>query len=244
MSHAEKVAHDVNAALEAALDEFDEEDEEEPEAAQSSPPPMAGPSPPPTSETDLMEQMMQELFSGQGEANKDGMPPELAMMGQFLQHIQTQMAQEMQQQNQQEQKQGENPDPRKKTQASSPKQSMPSTSTSKTSPTMSTSATSSTTSTKSPLDETIANLVESMAQHQLSGNDNPIDDTVNNELPPNADAFFDNLMAGNPDALLQGMMEELMKKDIMAEPIQQVAAAFPDWLRQHEKDLTPQEYEK
>ena len=243
----------LNAAMEAALDEFDDDEEEEhpprPEKQPASTDttttttttnltPMTGPSPPPSSPNEvdaLMEQMMQELLQG-GNQTDPNTPPEVAMMGQFLQHMQTQLAQEFENSTQTPAKQ-------------SPEASSTTTSTNKASSTDATDATdapetnnNNNNNNKSPLDETIASLVDSMAKHQLSPNDEDsehVDD-------PTADAFLEQLLSGGagPDALLQGMMQELMAQEIMAEPIQQVAQAFPAWLQQHKADLTPEEFQR
>lgn len=46
---------------------------------------------------------------------------------------------------------------------------------------------------------------------------------------------------GNHDAILDGMMQQLVSKELMYEPMKQVADRFPQWLRQHEVSLSPEE---
>ena len=46
------------------------------------------------------------------------------------------------------------------------------------------------------------------------------------------------------DTILDGMMEQLLCKDIMYEPMKQVASKFPKWLQEHQSVLSPTEYER
>jgi peroxin-19 len=46
----------------------------------------------------------------------------------------------------------------------------------------------------------------------------------------------------NADALIDGMMEQLMSKDLMYEPMKQIARAFPEWLEERRNALSPEEY--
>jgi peroxin-19 len=54
----------------------------------------------------------------------------------------------------------------------------------------------------------------------------------------------DNDDDGASDALLDGMMEQLLSKDLMYEPMKQVAQKFPDWLKERRKSLSEDEYTK
>jgi Pex19 protein family len=42
----------------------------------------------------------------------------------------------------------------------------------------------------------------------------------------------------NADAVVNGMMEQLLSKDLMYDPMKQVASRFPDWLREHQGALS------
>jgi Pex19 protein family len=46
------------------------------------------------------------------------------------------------------------------------------------------------------------------------------------------------------DTILDGMMEQLLSKDIMYEPMIQVATKFPLWLQEHRSTLSTTEYER
>lgn len=52
------------------------------------------------------------------------------------------------------------------------------------------------------------------------------------------DDFEEEMAAGglNPDAIVDGMMEQLLSKDLMYEPMKQVADQFPAWLEEN-KDI-------
>ena len=52
---------------------------------------------------------------------------------------------------------------------------------------------------------------------------------------------FDNL---DPDSVIDGMMEQLMSKELMYEPMKQVTMKFPQWLQTHQTVLSPEEYAK
>ena len=43
------------------------------------------------------------------------------------------------------------------------------------------------------------------------------------------------------DAMLDGMMQQLVSKELMYEPMKQVADRFPAWLREHEDSLSAEE---
>lgn len=266
----------LNAALDAALDDFDDDDDDEATppssssatAAASSVGPPPTPPPPMDDDTDdvdavMMRQMMQVIMNGGGDVNTDAsssstdrrqeqQPPELAMMGQFLQQMQTRLEHEV--------RHMEQPDTEKTASSSSKKKEdeekdaeAKSGATTTTTPTVegaaspASSTPNTSTTTPSPLDETIANLVESFAQNSMKDDEDDDDD-----IPPTGDnhhgsspdeaAFLETLLQGHPDALLQGMMEELMSGEIMQEPIQQVAAAFPDWLEKHRETLSSEEW--
>jgi Pex19 protein family len=65
------------------------------------------------------------------------------------------------------------------------------------------------------------------AQQRMAENDH---DENNND----ASAF-------NADAVVNGMMEQLLSKDLMYDPMKQVATRFPDWLREHQDRLSATE---
>lgn len=96
-----------------------------------------------------------------------------------------------------------------------------------------------------PVEAAIRNLVDNMAQQARNLEDVDNDDDID-ELPnvPNMDELshlMENLLGGdnsdaNADAVLNGMMEQLLSKELMYEPMKQVAERFPQWLREHQND--------
>jgi peroxin-19 len=48
----------------------------------------------------------------------------------------------------------------------------------------------------------------------------------------------------NEDALMDGMMEQLLAKELMYEPMKQVADAFPQWLQDNRDKLSDKEYQE
>lgn len=48
----------------------------------------------------------------------------------------------------------------------------------------------------------------------------------------------------NPDAVIDGMMEQLLSKDLMYTPMKQVTDKFPQWLEKNKDDLSVEEYQQ
>lgn len=106
---------------------------------------------------------------------------------------------------------------------------------------------------KEEVEAAIANLVEGLTK-QATMDDEIGNSSISPELMDH-DNMFNNLMEGlaagigsgehgdvNPDAVIDGMMEQLLSKDLMYEPIKQVAVKFPDWLAARRNSLSPKEY--
>lgn len=115
------------------------------------------------------------------------------------------------------------------------------------------------------VDQAIANLLEDMAK---KSNEDDIDDAGENDDIGDDDdeeaAMLRQLMQGlgglgggggggddengdflnNADAMIDGMMEQLMSKDLMYEPMKQVTVKFPQWLAERKTVLSADEYEK
>jgi pyruvate/2-oxoglutarate dehydrogenase complex dihydrolipoamide acyltransferase (E2) component len=77
------------------------------------------------------------------------------------------------------------------------------------------------------------NLLESLASAAGIVDSGSVKDGGNNE-DNDASAF-------NADAVVNGMMEQLLSKDLMYDPMKQVATRFPDWLREHHGRLSATE---
>jgi hypothetical protein len=240
----------IDAALDAALDELDEEDDEKEshdskgtaatETAFASdgqdtesesipqkdsqqdtkPAPMMGPPRPPVSDekkfTDMMEQMLRIDPKG-GDVSDE-------FVGELMQGMQSQFAAELQ----------------KVESVSSTDDSKPKESPSKTrkSDKVSSSADS--------VDKAISSLVEGMAKEETT--DAPGSSSSREEAD-----MLKSLMQGlegmgdgdfNADAVLDGMMGQLLSKDLMYEPIKQFALSFPPWLEERKDTFSKEEYSR
>jgi peroxin-19 len=58
------------------------------------------------------------------------------------------------------------------------------------------------------------------------------------------DDVMKELMGDGGDDLIDGMMQQLLTKELMYEPIKQVASKFPQWLKDKKGSLTEEEYNK
>jgi peroxin-19 len=89
------------------------------------------------------------------------------------------------------------------------------------------------------VDHAISSLVEGMAK-KASLNETP------EEIPEAK--LLEDLMKGfdggdfNADEVIDGMMESLMAKELMYEPMNQVALKFPSWLEKQRNSLSEKEY--
>jgi peroxin-19 len=95
------------------------------------------------------------------------------------------------------------------------------------------------------LDAAIDNLVQGMASQTIN---NSSFDAASSAATGSTFSLPEALLQGDgwnddtADALMDGMMEQLLAKDLMYEPMKQVAERFPQWLRDNQSNLSPQEY--
>jgi peroxin-19 len=243
--------HDMDAILDAALDELDDDDDEidEPkanvhsaldvsrkEADESTKTPAqeeslksddpdapkketsaekpAEPSSNPTQPTSA--EMFQNMLRDFIEAEEEGDPDEL--VGQFMHKVGIQVSPE---------KKGPSP-----SKSNKPKSS-PSKSNAK----------------NDNVDETISALLEDMAKASMSGGNNssmPDEEELLKGMFSqfqNAGEDF-NPESFNSDAVIDGMMEQLLSKDLMYEPMKQVTESFPKWLQDNQQKVTAEEYQQ
>lgn len=66
-------------------------------------------------------------------------------------------------------------------------------------------------------------------------------DSHNDDVDGSSDFLPDNV---DPDAFMEGMMEQLLSKELMYEPMKQVTDKFPAWLQQHKATLSLEEWEQ
>lgn len=233
----------LDAVLDAALDELDDDGgddkQQEPEVAEKSPTqsqipkdepkpsipkPAYGPEKPPDFDMGSFDDVMKQMFQG-AEAGGD---PEAALDS-FMQQLQSQLASEFE-----------------KVEAS---QSAPSSagksdkSTAEQEPPPVAATSEGTTN----VDRTISKLLNDMATANIS-NDHGEDLPEGGEEDMLKDMMkeFENIAGGgfDQDAMVDGMMQQLMSKEIMYEPMKQVTERFPSWLKENKEKLSEEEYQK
>ena len=81
--------------------------------------------------------------------------------------------------------------------------------------------------------------------------ENQTERAANTDEPPSPaeEDLLRNLMGGlegegGADAMIQGMMKDLLSKDMMYEPMQHVVERFPAWLEQHKASLDASELKR
>jgi len=243
---------EIDAALDAALDELDEEDgvesleikvKEETTAKtasdtkkttngssgvnrearkESKPAPVMGPVPPPPSISDdddpekLLASMMQDLLRAEqqcGDVSDD-------FLDSFMHEMHTQIKTELQKD------MDSSSTKAKKSESKAEKEQKPASVEGK------------------EVDQAISNLVEDMAK-QAS-----IDDSGDDAIPNDEQKLLRNLLQGmegmdgnfDADAMIDDMMQQLVSKELMYEPMKQVVAKFPGWLDEKKDSLSEKEY--
>ena len=242
-SSKEQEQAQIDAALDAALDELDDSDDDDVDIplkkdpiAVVTPPPeekkhpdsdgkkaaFIGPPRPPSKEDDperLLADMMQHLSMNPpstGDADSD------AFLGQFMQEMQNQIESHVTQEDSAVKSLPSNGDSPATPPRSKPKPTVP--------------------SNKSPnrsqVDKAISALVKDMAKPV------EIDETTPDDDPLKGLMGDLNMPGFNPDEMVEGMMQELLSKELMYEPMKQVATKFPDWLKERRDSLPQDEYQK
>lgn len=242
MTSQEETQQQLDAALDAALDDLDDDDDDDevipqPAPQQSAPRPVHGPIPPPSFDDgmggidDMMKQLMQQGDLGEGGGDE--------FLGRLLQEMQTQIGAELE-----HIEKGTKAEPPTEKAAKSPTKQAKAKQKQQSAPTSSTSS-----QNKTDVDQAISSLIEGMANQAKMGetdmNNGPEADLLQNMM----DQLGEGLGGGNDDgfnadALIDGMMEQLLAKDLMYEPMQKVAEKFPDWLKENKDKVPPEEYDK
>lgn len=234
----------LDAVLDAALDELDDEDEEvdkgevdrvhahaaslqkqdatplEDKPKPSTIRPVAGPEPPPF-DIGSFDDVMKQIFQV-GEAGGD---PEAALDS-FMKQLQSQLASEL-----------GTEEPSKAISIKTSGQSV------RTPAKLSTPSTK-TSSEENNVDRTISKLLNDMASANIQDDAEEItgeEEAILRDMMKE----FENLGGGfDQDAVVNGMMQQLLSKDIMYEPMKQVTEKFPLWLEEKKDFLSEDEYNK
>jgi peroxin-19 len=103
-----------------------------------------------------------------------------------------------------------------------------------------------TTAPENDVDKTIAAILEEMAKANIGeSSDISEEDILKGVFQGFQDAGEDfNPDSFNPDAVIDGMMEQLLSKDLMYEPMKQVTEKFPKWLEENKSKLSPEDYQQ
>jgi peroxin-19 len=99
---------------------------------------------------------------------------------------------------------------------------------------------------KSNVDRTISKLINDMASANLNNDADDISSGGEEDMLKAMMKEFENVADGglNQDAMLDGMMQQLVSKEIMYEPMKQVTDRFPSWLEENKASLSEEEYQK
>jgi peroxin-19 len=234
----------LDAVLDAALDELDDDQDAAVDTVQASPQekqdatplkdgtkaatsrPVAGPEPPPF-DMGSFDDVMKQMFQG-GEAGGD---PEAALDS-FMKQLQSQLASELGIPEPPESRECESePSTAGKSAKASEKQGTP--------PPAKKSCQ------ENNVDRTISKLLNDMATANNTQED--AEDITGEEAEMFQDMMkeFEKLGGGfDQDAVVDGMMQQLVSKDIMYEPMKQVTEKFPLWLEKNKDVLSEEEYKK
>jgi peroxin-19 len=250
---------EIDFALDAALDELDDDEEEQPKHAKNELPtteelstndndaadstaastkslssksqegnnsqarPMMGPPRPPAADEKDEEKMMSDMMQQMLRLDQQGGDAPDEFLGQLMQDMQSQL--------------GSEPPSLDRTPRKEKSDARAGKSKDK----------GSTPSNEGGVDQAISSLLEGMAKEKLN------DEGVGNEPSMTGEAdMLESLMQGlggdggdyNADAMIDGMMEQLMSKDLMYEPIKQFATSFPPWLEERRDNMPKEEYSK
>jgi len=209
---------------------------------------------------DMMKQMLMQA------ANSTDNEEEAAMLGSFLQHMQAEVEAEQKKQSSSASPKStpssnttSSSSPPKKKEEMKPKTSSLSPSAAATTTTTTTEGLSAT------VDDTISKLVEDLGKaaplnESITNNDDGGGGSnIDGDAFPEQGMFqemmaeFEKLGGGdagngsddlNPDDLIDGVMQQLLSKELMYEPIQQVCEKFPKWLEEERSNMDNEEYQR
>mmetsp|Transcript_5170 Transcript_5170/g.9077 ORF Transcript_5170/g.9077 Transcript_5170/m.9077 type:complete len:346 (-) Transcript_5170:103-1140(-) len=99
----------------------------------------------------------------------------------------------------------------------------------------------------SDVDRTVEKILEDMSKHGESGVDDiPDMDMLNDGMMDSMMKEFEKMgqQEGGTDDMINGMMKQLLCKDLMYEPMQQVTKKFPIWLADAKPRLSQEDYNR
>jgi peroxin-19 len=215
----EAVVDTVQAAPQQKQDATTLKDEPKPAISR----PVAGPEPPPF-DMGSFDNVMKQMFQA-GEAGGD---PEVSLDS-FMKQLQSQLASELGVQEPPEPSECESKPTSGKSAKLLEKRGTPPAKTS---------------CQENEVDRTISKLLNDMATantqddaEEITGGEEEMFRDMMKEFEKMGGGF-------DQDAVVDGMMQQLLSKDIMYEPMKQVTARFPSWLEEKKEILSEEEYSK
>jgi len=98
------------------------------------------------------------------------------------------------------------------------------------------------TSSSTEVDRTISRLLDDMASAPgMNDSDATDEQAMMEDLMKEFEKMNENF---NADDVIDGMMEQLLAKELMYEPMKQVTDKFPEWLKTNKGTLAPHEYDQ
>jgi peroxin-19 len=91
------------------------------------------------------------------------------------------------------------------------------------------------------VEKDLAKILEEMSKASIGESGNGNEDDFLREMLGLQDGGSDDF---NSDTVIDGMMEQLLSKDLMYEPMKQVTEKFPEWLETNKADLSPKDYQE
>ena len=94
------------------------------------------------------------------------------------------------------------------------------------------------------VDAAVATLLEDLSKQSTDDSTNFDQETMMNNLSSLMGGMDELGVDFSPESVIDGMMEQLVSKDLMYEPMKQVAKKFPEWLASKKNALSAEEYAK
>eukprot|EP00946_MAST-07B_sp_MAST-7B-sp1_P000169 g169.t1 len=98
-----------------------------------------------------------------------------------------------------------------------------------------------------PMDASVANTLKMLAEtgKDLEGTDSAAAEAMGEEMMNQMMKEFEKLGEKEDfQDIMDGMMRQLLSRDVMYDPMKQITAKFPEWLAEHEDSLPPEDYER
>ena len=98
-----------------------------------------------------------------------------------------------------------------------------------------------------PMDASVANTLKMLAEtgKDLEGTDSAAAEAMGEDMMNSIMGEFEKLGEKEDfQDIMDGMMRQLLSKDVMYDPMKQITAKFPEWLAEHEDSLPEEDYER